>query len=228
MKEALRLSEIREPAHEAVSALGELPIAALARIGDHPAAGDLAGGRLQASLIGAPFVPASLASMIGAPVLTLATSLVIAGLVVLALLLVRRSRPPSFRWANFWWGDFTPRDSPGPMKLTVKTKNAVICLSPRGRIDHDTSAEFKEALMSHIEGQEDAVQVLVSCAEVDYINSEGLRVLLIVSQRLAKKKGALALCGVNERIREVLKISGFDRIVPITETEADALKRLHP
>ena len=41
-------------------------------------------------------------------------------------------------------------------------------------------------------------------------------------------KGTLFLCETDEPIRGIVKISGFDRVVPVTETEADALKRLHP
>lgn len=113
------------------------------------------------------------------------------------------------------------------MKLTTETMNGVPVLSPRGRIDHQASDEFREALMSRIEGPEGAMPLVVSFAGVDYINSEGLRVLLLVSQRLAKMKGTLVLCEMKEHIREIFKISGFDRVVTIAETEADALKRLH-
>jgi len=113
------------------------------------------------------------------------------------------------------------------MKLTTETKNGVPVLSPRGRIDHQTSDEFREALMSRIEGPEGAMPLVVSFAGVDYINSEGLRVLLFVSQRLAKMKGTLVLCEMKEHIREIFKISGFDKALPVTDTEADALKQLH-
>ncbi|MCY3597082.1 MAG: hypothetical protein OXG71_06540 [Rhodospirillales bacterium] len=78
-----------------MSGLGGPWIAAQVRIGDHPAAPDLADRRRHPLLIGAPFVVASLAGMIGARVLTLAISLVIAAIVGFALLLVRRRPPPS-------------------------------------------------------------------------------------------------------------------------------------
>ncbi|MCY3746158.1 MAG: STAS domain-containing protein [Acidobacteria bacterium] len=113
------------------------------------------------------------------------------------------------------------------MKLTTERKNGVLVLLPRGRIDHQTSDKLREALMSHIEGQKGTIQLVVRFAGVDYINSEGLQVLLFVSQRLARMKGRLLLCEMNEHIRAVFKISGLDRVLPVTETEADALKRSH-
>ena len=113
------------------------------------------------------------------------------------------------------------------MTLTIETNNGVVVLSPRGRINHQTSDKLREALMSHVEGPEGAIQLVVRFAGVDYINSEGLQVLLFVSQKLATRKGTLVLCEMNEHIRTVFKISGLDRVLPVTETEADALKRLH-
>jgi len=113
------------------------------------------------------------------------------------------------------------------MTLTIETKNGVLVLSPRGRINHQTSDELREGLMSHIEGPEGATQLVVSFAGVDYINSEGLQVLLFVSQRLARMKGKLVVCQINDHIRAVFKISGLDRVLPVTETEPDALKRFH-
>ncbi|MDE0083372.1 MAG: hypothetical protein OXT72_12080, partial [Gammaproteobacteria bacterium] len=60
-----------------MSALEEPRIDTLARIGDHPAAGELARLRLYPALVGAPVVLAFLAGMIGARMLALAISLVI-------------------------------------------------------------------------------------------------------------------------------------------------------
>ena len=81
--------------HKVVSGVGEPRIAALVRIGDHPAAPDLACRRRHPLLIGAPFLLASVAGMMGSRMLALAISLVIAAIVGFALLLVRRRPPPS-------------------------------------------------------------------------------------------------------------------------------------
>jgi len=102
------------------------------------------------------------------------------------------------------------------MTLTTEMNNGVLVLSPRGRIDHHTSDKLRQALMSRIEGPEAAIQLVVRFAGVDYINSEGLQVLLFVSQRLARMKGRLVLCEMNEHIRAVFRISGLDRVLPVT------------
>ncbi|MDE2970750.1 MAG: STAS domain-containing protein, partial [Acidobacteriota bacterium] len=68
-------------------------------------------------------------------------------------------------------------------------------------------------------------QVVMNFGGLDYINSTGMRVLLILAKRLAGVKGKLVLCEMKEHILEVFKISGFNQILTITDTEADALER---
>ena len=111
------------------------------------------------------------------------------------------------------------------MNLTDETKNGVLVLAPQGRIDSRTSSEFEQAVMAHAIGPEGATQVVMNFAGLDYINSTGLRVLLLLAKRRAGVKGKLVLCEMKEHILEVFKISGFHQILTIVDTEADALRR---
>ena len=111
------------------------------------------------------------------------------------------------------------------MNLTDETKNGVLVLSPQGRIDTRTSGEFEQAVISHAMGPEGATQVVMNFAGLDYINSTGMRVLLILAKRLAGVKGKLVLCEMKEHILEVFKISGFNQILTITDSESEALER---
>lgn len=111
------------------------------------------------------------------------------------------------------------------MNLTDETKNGVLVLSPQGRIDTRTSSEFEQTVMSHAMGPDGATQVVMNFAGLDYINSTGMRVLLILAKRLAGVKGKLVLCEMKEHILEVFKISGFNQILTITDSESEALKR---
>ena len=106
------------------------------------------------------------------------------------------------------------------MNLTDETKNGVLVLSPQGRIDTRTSSEFEQAVMSHAMGPEGATHVVMNFAGLDYINSTGMRVLLILAKRLAG-----VLCEMKEHILEVFRISGFNQILTITDTESEALQR---
>ena len=113
------------------------------------------------------------------------------------------------------------------MTLTIETKNGVLVLSPRGRIDHRTGAEFGSALLSYVGGPQGNTRMVVNFSGVDYMNSVGLHVVLWVRKRMAGTKGRLVLCEMKEHIREVFKVSGFDQIVTVVDTEADALTRFY-
>ena len=62
-------------------------------------------------------------------------------------------------------------------------------------------------------------QVALDCAQLEYISSAGLGVLLKTHKRLAGTAGGLRLVGVRPHIRDIFRYSGFDRIFKI-ESEA--------
>jgi anti-sigma B factor antagonist len=66
-------------------------------------------------------------------------------------------------------------------------------------------------------------KVLMDFADVDYINSTGLRVLLLALQQLKKIQGKLVLSSIKDYMKEVFEISGYTEIFPIYPTQAEAL-----
>ena len=110
------------------------------------------------------------------------------------------------------------------MNVTHEVKNGVLVLSVSGRIDADTGGEFERAVVSHALSPEGITRVVMNCAGLDYINSAGMRVLLLLSKRLAAAAGKLVLCEMKGHILEVFKISGFHQILTIGDTEAEAVR----
>ena len=56
---------------------------------------------------------------------------------------------------------------------------------------------------------------MVDFAELDYISSAGLGVLLGAQKRLGEAGETLRLKNMNHHIREIFRIAGFDRIFEI-------------
>ena len=46
--------------------------------------------------------------------------------------------------------------------------------------------------------------------------------ILLTAKSLQSQDAKLVLCSLSEQIREVFKISGFDKLLPIHDTKADA------
>lgn len=109
------------------------------------------------------------------------------------------------------------------MNLTDETKNGVIVFSPEGRIDTRSSSAFEQGVMARVDGAEGPVNIVMNFTKLDYINSTGMRVLLILAKRLSGLSGKLVLCEMKEHILEVFKISGFNQILKIVGTEDEAL-----
>ena len=57
--------------------------------------------------------------------------------------------------------------------------------------------------------------VEVDFAELEYISSAGLGILLSVQKRLRDDGHSLTLVNMNDHIREVFRIAGFDRVFEI-------------
>ncbi len=66
--------------------------------------------------------------------------------------------------------------------------------------------------------------MVIDFGRLEFISSAGPRVLLIAARALKARKGALALCAMNDDIKQIFQISGFDRIIPIRASREAALK----
>jgi anti-sigma B factor antagonist len=78
-----------------------------------------------------------------------------------------------------------------------------------GRLDA-SQVEKARAALSDI-----ATSCVVDFAELEYISSAGLGVLLSAQKRLSGAGHTLRLANLNRHIREIFTIAGFDRIFEI-------------
>ncbi len=108
------------------------------------------------------------------------------------------------------------------MQISVKTANEVKVLAFEGRLDSQTSPDAQQQLTRLIE--EGETKILVNLEKLDYISSAGLRVLLVVAKQLKTTDGELRICSLNEVVKEVFDISGFDMILSISASESEALE----
>jgi anti-anti-sigma factor len=107
------------------------------------------------------------------------------------------------------------------MTINEAHEAGVVVVSPHGRIDSTTSA----LLERHLHGIAAAgkTRVVVDFSGVDYISSAGLRVLLALAKRGRDQKGRVALCGLNDSVRQVFELAGFVALFTIAPTRAEAV-----
>ncbi|MFQ5512258.1 MAG: STAS domain-containing protein [Candidatus Krumholzibacteriia bacterium] len=82
-------------------------------------------------------------------------------------------------------------------------------ISLSGRFDA-AQTEKARAVLNQANGS-----LVIDFGELDYISSAGLGVLLGAQKRLGESGGRLRLVNMNQHIREIFHIAGFDRIFEI-------------
>ena len=97
------------------------------------------------------------------------------------------------------------------MTIEKKTSGSCVELKLSGWLDTVTSPELGEA----VNALDDSVKELVlDCAELEYISSAGLRVLLS-AHKLMAKKGGMKVKNAGEDIMEIFEVTGFSYILDI-------------
>ena len=92
---------------------------------------------------------------------------------------------------------------------TIENGKADFALT--GRMDTITAPEFEQALRQSLDG---VSELTLDFAQLDYISSAGLRVLLLAQKKM-NKQGSLKVIHVNEMVMEVFVTMGFADILTI-------------
>ena len=110
------------------------------------------------------------------------------------------------------------------LKLTDTTQDGVVIVTVSGRLDGAGAPEAESYCCALI--REGATRLLLDVADVDYISSAGLRSLLVVAKTMKSANGSLLLCCLSPMVREVMEISGFDKILNVATDRDTALSSL--
>lgn len=94
------------------------------------------------------------------------------------------------------------------MEIKTTTDGTRLTIAVSGRIDTVTAPEVEAALKFG-----DATCVVIDLANVPYMSSAGLRLLLAAHKTMLAKGGELQIANVQEGVREVLDITGFSDIL---------------
>jgi anti-anti-sigma factor len=99
------------------------------------------------------------------------------------------------------------------MDISQSQKEDVTMVALAGRFDAQSAGDVEESFKIALDGG--ANKILVDMAEVEYISSAGLRVLLSTAKKLTGSSGKLVLCGLKPYVREVFEVAGFTTIFMI-------------
>jgi len=108
------------------------------------------------------------------------------------------------------------------MKLTDQERDGIVILEPKGKILGGPDATvLKEKLQSLIDSGK--TRVVIDLADVDYMNSTGLGILISTLTTLRKANGELKLANVTEKIQSLLTITKLVTVFDDYETVDEAV-----
>lgn len=109
------------------------------------------------------------------------------------------------------------------MDILTKIRDDVYIIEIFGRMDSISSKEIEERLISLIEQNKD--KIIIDLSAVDYISSVGLRVLLSALKKQKERDGSIKLASLQPFVRDIFKMTGFDRIFSISRDQEEAMSK---
>jgi anti-sigma B factor antagonist len=107
------------------------------------------------------------------------------------------------------------------LQIDVVHRDGFTVLSPHGEIDFATGPRLKESITETlVAGQ---VHLVVDLLAVDFLESTGLGALIGGRRRAEALNGSLRLVCGQDRLLEVFRITGLDKVFAIYGTVEDAV-----
>jgi anti-anti-sigma factor len=110
------------------------------------------------------------------------------------------------------------------MELVEEIHGRVVVVTARGRLDGSTSQAFGARLEKLAATPEP--RLVIDFSGIDFVSSAGLRVVLMALKRVKAANGMLALCAVQDPVREILDITGFTGMLDVHPGRAEAVAAL--
>jgi len=99
------------------------------------------------------------------------------------------------------------------LELTVSEKNGETVLRAAGELDVNTAPELREQLARL--ANDGVRQIVVDLADVSFVDSTALSVLVSALKRLRQADGDLTLASPTPSVRRVFEITGLTRLFAI-------------
>jgi anti-anti-sigma factor len=110
------------------------------------------------------------------------------------------------------------------MEIIQKEENGIVSIEIIGRLDADSSPEAEKVVKDAIKDQ--TTRILFNLASLEYLSSAGLRVLLGAAKEMRRRDGKIVLCSLNEFVKEIFEVSGFQSLIPIADTVESGIELL--
>jgi anti-anti-sigma factor len=110
------------------------------------------------------------------------------------------------------------------MEISQKEENGIVFIAIKGRLDADSSPEAEKVVKDILKGQTN--RILFDLGALEYLSSAGLRILLSAAKEMRRREGKIVLCDLNEFVKEIFEVSGFQSLIPIAESVESGIEAI--
>ena len=100
------------------------------------------------------------------------------------------------------------------MEYNIRSAHGADVVEVSGRIAASEAMDLTRHLEAHLSADE-VRAVVLDLSRVDYMSSAGLGTVVWLGKRMREIEQGYAISGLRDRVAQVFKLSGLDRILPI-------------
>jgi len=120
------------------------------------------------------------------------------------------------------------RPNGGPMvahlNIEESDQHGVHVMKVAGRLDATSATIFQKRIENW--AATPGAKVVVNLADLLYLSSAGMRVMLAATKKLHSLHGVLAFCALQTPVRKIIEVAGFDSVLKLYQTEIEAMREL--
>ncbi|MEO7654597.1 MAG: STAS domain-containing protein [Sphingomicrobium sp.] len=111
------------------------------------------------------------------------------------------------------------------MDCSFDTAPGAVIVSAHGKVDEASWEAFDSHLEAGIGRAVDAgsKMLVIDLSHLDYMSSRGLRALTVAKRRADAAGIGITLAAPNDVMREILAISRYDKLFPVSDTIEESL-----
>lgn len=99
------------------------------------------------------------------------------------------------------------------LTITTKKDNSTFIVTLDGRLDSATAEQFEKDVNEHLDG---VTELVIDCADLEYISSAGLRVFLTACKEISER-GYHEIRNCNESVQGVFRITKLNNILNVAQ-----------
>ena len=100
------------------------------------------------------------------------------------------------------------------LQITKEKVGEVLTVQIKGDLNVKTSPILEEELRKSIDGIK---ELILDFANVEYISSAGLRVLLAMEKTMRRQQSKMKLLHVNSAVKEIIRLAGFLQVMNLED-----------